>query len=69
MYKKGSIFWRNDGTISLEVYINKILDIHKFEPKKKYVKELVHTDESDATYVCGWRHWREEDVTDEIMRV
>ncbi len=27
--------------ISLEVYINKILDIHKFEPKKKYVEEFV----------------------------
>jgi len=47
-----------DGTISLEVYINKILDIHKFEPKKKYVEELVDTDESDATSV-------DEDTDDE----
>jgi len=47
-----------DGTISLEVYINKILDVHKFEPKKKYVEELVDTDESDATSV-------DEDTDDE----
>ena len=47
-----------DGTISLEIYINKILDIHKFEPKKKYVEELVDTDESDATSV-------DEDTDDE----
>jgi hypothetical protein len=46
------------GTISLEVYINKILDIHKFEPKKKYVEELVDTDESDSTSV-------DEDTDDE----
>ena len=47
-----------DGTISLEIYINKILDIHKFEPKKKYVEELVDTDESDARSV-------DEDTNDE----
>ena len=36
----------NEGTITLEVYINKMLDIHKFEPKKKYLEELVDTDQS-----------------------
>jgi hypothetical protein len=37
-----------DGTISLEVNIDKILDIHKFEPKKKYVELLLDTDVSDS---------------------
>ena len=47
-----------DVTISLEVYINKISDLHKFEPKKKYVEELVDIDESDGTSV-------DEDTDDE----
>ena len=33
------------------MYINKILEIHKFEPNKKHLEELVGTDESDATSV------------------
>jgi hypothetical protein len=39
------------------LFINKILDIHKFE-LKKYVEELVDIDESDATSV-------DEDTDDE----
>lgn len=38
----------NEGTITLEVYITKILNIHKFEPKKKYIEELEETDESEC---------------------
>ncbi|CAF1154614.1 unnamed protein product [Brachionus calyciflorus] len=37
----------NDGSITLKVYLDRIIDIHKFEPKKKYVTELADTDESD----------------------
>ncbi len=64
-----------DGTISLEVYINKILDIHKFEPKKKYVEELGDTDESDAdeeeyeSHHTDGEEDGEEIVTNEILSV
>jgi hypothetical protein len=39
----------NAGSITLEVYINSIVDLYKFEPRKKYVEKLFDTDESDAT--------------------
>jgi len=58
------------------VYINKILGIHKFEPKKKYIEELVDTDESDATSVDEEKNHTESEedddevvTIDEIMRV
>ena len=38
-----------DGSISLKVYIDRIVDLYKFEPKKKYVEDLEDTDDSDAT--------------------
>jgi len=34
----------NEDIITLEVHITKILNIHKFEPKKKYIEELEDTD-------------------------
>ncbi len=58
------------------MYINKILGIHKFEPKKKYIEELVDTDESDATSVDEEKNHTESEedddevvTIDEIMRV
>ena len=51
------------------MYINKILGIHKFEPKKKYIEELVDTDESDATSVDEEKNHTESEEDDEIMRV
>ena len=37
--------------------MNKILDIHKFEPKKKYVEVLEDTGESDATSIDEDNNW------------
>ena len=33
--------------VTLKVYTDEIRDIHRFEPKRTYVEELVDTDESD----------------------
>ena len=38
-----------EGSITLSVYLSRITDLYKFEPKRKYVEELLDTDESDAT--------------------
>ena len=38
----------NAGSITLEVYINSIIDLYKFEPRKKYVEDLVDTDEYNS---------------------
>ena len=35
------------GKVTLKVYTDEIRDIHRFEPKRKYVEDLVDTDESD----------------------
>ena len=43
--------FHREGMISLADYYKQILDIFKFEPKKKYVEELEDTDESDATSI------------------
>ena len=44
-----------DGTISFADYYKQILDIFKFEPKKKYVEELEDLSESDVTSI--FRHF------------
>jgi hypothetical protein len=36
-----------DQKLDLEAYKAEVLDLHKFEPKKKYLEELEDTDESD----------------------
>jgi hypothetical protein len=38
----------NDGSINLKVYIDRIVDLYRFEPKKKYTEELEDTDDSDS---------------------
>jgi FtsZ-interacting cell division protein ZipA len=38
----------NDGSINLKVYIDRIVDLYRFEPKKKYIEELEDTDDSDS---------------------
>jgi hypothetical protein len=38
----------NDGSITLKVYIDRIVDLYRFEPKKKYIEELEDTDDSDS---------------------
>ena len=38
----------NDGSITLKAYIDRIVDLYRFEPKKKYVEELEDTDDSDS---------------------
>ena len=50
-FNKNSSFNFNYPVFIAIIAIKKILDIHKFEPKKKYVEELVDTDESYATSV------------------
>ena len=35
------------GKVTLKVYTDEILDIYRFEPKRKYIEELLDTDESD----------------------
>ena len=42
-----------------------MLDIHKFEPKKKYLEELVDTDKSDTTSVDEDEHHTEGEEDDE----
>ena len=70
----------NEGIITLEVYITKILNIYKFEPKKKYIEELEDTGESDATSIAedtdeedDEHHTEDEEddaiKNDEILRV
>ena len=39
--------WYRDGKITFAHYHEEILELHQFEPKKKYVEELEDTDESD----------------------
>ena len=39
--------WYRDGKITFVHYHEEILELHQFEPKKKYVEELEDTDESD----------------------
>jgi hypothetical protein len=43
--------FHRDGMISFADYYKQILDIFKFEPKKKYVEELADTGESDVTSI------------------
>jgi hypothetical protein len=38
-----------NGRLDLEAYKSEVLDLHKFEAKKKYYEELEDTDESDDT--------------------
>ncbi len=38
----------NDGSITLKVYIDRIVDLYRFEPKKKNIEELENTDDSDS---------------------
>ena len=40
-----------NGELTFQQYLNHILDLNKFEPKKKYVEELEDTGESDATSI------------------
>ena len=42
------------GRSTVEQYISDILDIFRFEPKRKYVEELVDTVISDSTDVGGF---------------
>ena len=37
-----------DGSITLNVYLNRIIKLFEFVPRKKYVEELENTDDSDA---------------------
>ncbi len=39
----------SDGTIILTAYIDRIVHLYQFEPKKKYVEELEDTSDSDDT--------------------
>jgi hypothetical protein len=39
----------SEGLVTLQVYYTRVVDLYKFEPRKKYVEELVDTDESDVT--------------------
>ncbi|CAF0792119.1 unnamed protein product [Brachionus calyciflorus] len=48
-----------------------VLDIHKFEPKKKYVEELVDTDESDeeSDEGDGSDNTDSDEVVDPLLRI
>jgi hypothetical protein len=39
----------SEGRVTLQVYYTRVVDLYTFEPRKKYVEELVDTDESDVT--------------------
>ena len=43
--------FHRDGKLSFSDYYATILDLHKFEPRKKYVEQLEDTDASDATSI------------------
>jgi hypothetical protein len=43
--------FHREGIISLSDYFKQIVNLYRFEPKKKYVEELENTDESDATSI------------------
>ena len=56
--------FHRDGMISFADYYKQILDIFKFEPKKKYVEELADTGESDVTSISDISD-EDQDVEDE----
>ena len=39
----------NDGLVSISTYYSRVQDLYEFEPRRKYVEELVDTDDSDVT--------------------
>ena len=43
--------FHREGNLPLKDYFNNIVELHQFEPKKKYVETLQNTDESDATTI------------------
>ena len=42
-------FQPNDGLVSISTYHSRVQDLYEFEPRRKYVEELVDTDDSDVT--------------------
>lgn len=55
--------FHRDGKLSFSDYFATILDLHKFEPKKKYIEQLEDTDVSDGTSISDSSH--EDDNTSE----
>jgi hypothetical protein len=38
-----------DRLVTLQAYYTRVVNLYNFEPRKKYIQELVDTDKSDAT--------------------
>ena len=51
-----------DGKVSYKDYFESILEIQKFEPKKKYIEDLEDTSESDTTSISEYFLLRIEDT-------